>query len=220
MRMPNPAARSAGPVVEKFASTGGRALGYVSAILLVVLAVGLLASDAGSSYQLVLGCVAAVLMAWVTLIRPEAVAHADGLVLRNMVRDVFIPWGQVRRCKVTQTLQVATDDELFHGLGVTRSARSVMRADRGVSKLQLGGGNMFGMGGASGRGGGASTDAASRRANQEATGGSYNDYVSSRILDLAQRGEKQSAARPLVVWDRIAIAALTAAAICVVLIVV
>lgn len=218
--MPNPAVRDAGPVVEKFAPTGGRTLGYISVALLAVLAVGLLASDARQNYELVLGCVAAGLVGWVALIRPEAVAHANGLVLRNMVRDAFVPWAQIRRCRVSQTLQVATDEGHFHGLGVTRSARSMIKGDRIVGKLQMGGGSIFGMGMAGGHGDSASAYAASRRANQEATGGSYTDYVSTRILDLARRGDTASQARPLVGWDRVAVAALTAAAACVVLIIV
>ncbi len=218
--MPNPAVRNAGPVVEKFASTGGRVLGYISAVLLVVLGVGLLASDARGNYALVLGCAAAVLLGWVTLIRPEAVAHEDGLVLRNMARDVFIPWGQIRRCRVSQTLQVVTDDTQFHGLGVTRSARSMIKGDRGGGQLQMPGGSVFGMGGSGRRGDSAIASPVSRRANQEATGGSYTDYVSSRILDLARRAKTPAEARPLVAWDAVAVAALTVAAICVVLMVV
>lgn len=212
--MSNAAASAAGPVVEKFAATGGRTLGYLSGVLLVVLAVGLLASDAQANVELVLGCVAAVLLDWLALIRPQAAAHANGLVLRNMLRDVFIPWTQVRRCKVGQTLQVATDDAQFHGLGVTRSARSMIKGERTVNKMQMRAGNIFGMGGAGagGRGDSASAYAASRRANEEATGGSYTDYVSTRILALAQRGEV-AGARTLVVWDKAAVAALAAAAV-------
>ncbi len=216
-RMPNLAVRGAGPVLEKFAATGGRTLGYVAAALLVVFAMGFLIADPQRNRQLILGCVALVLLAWVTLIRPQVAAHANGLVLRNMARDVFIPWGQVRRCKVNQTLQVATDDGHFHGLGVTRSARSVARGERTAGRMQSRGG-MFGMGNLGGGGDSASTYAVNRRANQEVAGGSYTDYIAARVLDLARRGETVADSRTRVVWDRLAVAALVGAALCLALI--
>ncbi|MBA2773770.1 MAG: hypothetical protein H0U36_06955, partial [Nocardioidaceae bacterium] len=51
--MPNPAVDAGGPLVEKFAATGGRMLGYVGGGLLGVVAVGAAVSDPVANRQLV-----------------------------------------------------------------------------------------------------------------------------------------------------------------------
>ncbi len=212
--MPNPAVDAAGPIVEKFSATGGRMLGYVGGGLLVVVAVGAVINDPVANRQLVLGCAGFALLSWVSLVRPVVAAHAHGLVLRNMVRDTCVPWSLIERCKVKQTLLVATAEGQFQGLGVSRSARSIVRGDKAAAgATPLRGSSFLGIGGMGGGGLAASTP--SRRANQEASGGSYTDYIASRILDLAQRAKKDGElAAPVVAWDLLALGALVAAAVC------
>jgi len=212
--MPNHAVDEAGAVVEKFAPSGGRNLGYVSVGLLLVVAVGSAANGVVANHEVILACVAAGLIGWVALIRPVAVAHSQGLLLRNMARDTFIPWSKVERCAVHQTLQVATPEGMFHGLGVSRSARSLMKSDKTVSSMQMRGTGFLGLGG--GGGVGRSTNP-NRRANEEASGGSYTDYISSRILDLARRG-KDVEAETVVAWDPLPVTAVVIAAVCVALV--
>ena len=72
--MPNHAVDEAGAVVEKFAPSGGRNLGYVSVGLLLVVAVGSAANGVVANHEVILACVAAGLIGWVALIRPVAVA--------------------------------------------------------------------------------------------------------------------------------------------------
>jgi len=214
--MPNHAVDGAGAVVEKFAPSGGRNLGYVSVGLLLVVAVGSAANGVVANQEVILACVAAGLIGWVALIRPVAVAHSQGLLLRNMARDTFIPWSKVERCAVHQTLQVATPEGMFHGLGVSRSARSLMKSDKTISSVQMRGTGFLGFGGGGGVGVGSSTNP-SRRANEEASGGNYTDYISSRILDLARRG-KDVEAETVVAWDPLPVTAVVIAAVCVALV--
>jgi hypothetical protein len=214
--MPNHAVDEAGAVVEKFAPSGGRNLGYVSVGLLLVVAVGSAANGVVANHEVILACVAAGLIGWVALIRPVAVAHSQGLLLRNMARDTFIPWSKVERCAVHQTLQVATPEGMFHGLGVSRSARSLMKSDKTISSMQMRGTGFLGFGGGGGVGVGSSANP-SRRANEEASGGSYTDYISSRILDLARRG-KGVEAETVVAWDPLPVTAVVIAAVCVALV--
>ncbi len=212
--MPNHAVDEAGVVVEKFAPSGGRNLGYVAVGLLLIVAAGSAVSDVIANQELILASVAAALVGWVALIRPVAVAHSQGLLLRNMTRDTFIPWSKVERCAVHQTLQVATPEGMFHGLGVSRSARSLMKSDKTVSSMQMRGTGLLGFGGGGTMG---SSTTPSRRANQEASGGSYTDYIAQRILDLAHRG-KDVEAEIVVAWDPFPVTALAMAVVCLALI--
>lgn len=216
--MPNAAVDAAGPLVEKFAATGGRMLGYVGGGLLVIVAAGAAIDDLVANRQLVLGCAGFALLSWVSLVRPAVAAHARGLVLRNMLRDTCVPWSLIERCQVKQTLLVATGDQQFQGLGVSRSARSIVRGDKAsAGASQMRSSSFLGIGGAGRSGFEASTP--SRRANQEATGGSYTDYIASRILDLARRAKQDDeAAAPVVAWDRLAVAALVLGVMCLALI--
>ncbi len=198
--------------MEKFASSGGRLLGYASVGLLIVVAVGSALSDPVANQEVTLASVAVALLAWLALIRPYAAAHSRGLLLRNMLRDTLVPWSKIERCAVLQTLQVATPDGTFHGLGVSRSARSLIKSEKSVNAMQMRGG-FLGMGSIAG--GGSWADP-SRRANEEAPGGSYTDYIPSRILDLAHRG-RDVEGETVVAWDPLPVTALVVAAACLVL---
>lgn len=181
--MSNAAVRAAGTEVERFAGSSGRWLGMVGIAMCAILVVGAAMGDLLENRRLVLGALIVAALSWVCLVRPVAAAHQNGLLLRNMVRDVTVPWSKVRRCAVNQTLQVVTDDDVYHGLGVTRSARMMMRETYGRQSLVGGFGSKL-----------MSTDTTAyddrlraSRANQEQAGGSYSTYVETRILDFAAR---------------------------------
>jgi hypothetical protein len=121
---------AAGPRIEKYIVPMGRYFGYfvvgVAAVLIIVAV-----SDRGSgAFGLGAFCVAFSLVAWVVLIRPEVAAHRNGLLLRNMLRDTFVPWSSIKSCRVAQTLQIGTRDRIYHGLGVSKSARQFARERR------------------------------------------------------------------------------------------
>jgi len=126
----NAAVEAAGPRTEKFPVPMGRYLGYVAVAGGVVLMV--VAPVDGGGYARAFFCfsLAIALLAYVVLIRPEVSANVNGLLMRNMLRDTFLPWASVRGCRVAQTLQVSTRDRVYHGLGVSQSARAANKRRR------------------------------------------------------------------------------------------
>lgn len=207
--MSNAAVEAAGAEVERFASSSSRWLGFTGIGVSAVLAVGALASDPAGNRQLILAAFAVAALSWVCLVRPVAAAHQHGLLMRNMVRDVTVPWSQVRRCAVNQTLQVVTDDDVYHGLGVTRSARTIMREQYGRQSMVAGFGSRL-----------ISTATETRddslrvhQANQEQSGRTYTAYVESRIRDLASEAGSDERT-PVVALAVMPVALLVAAAVC------
>ena len=128
--MANAAVRAAGPRTERFMLPMGRYLGYFAVAAAAALIVYTLIADGGSARGFVCFGLAAALLSYVVLIRPEVTAHAGGLLLRNMTRDTFLPWASVKGCRVAQTLQVSTRDKVYHGLGVSQSARAANKQRR------------------------------------------------------------------------------------------
>lgn len=128
--MRNAAVEAAGPRTETFVVPMGRYLGYLvvgTALLLIVFGIE---GEGTGSLGLIGFCVAFGMVAWVVLIRPEVTAHRNGLLMRNMLRDTFLPWASIKSCRVAQTLQIGTRDKVYHGLGVSKSARQSARERR------------------------------------------------------------------------------------------
>lgn len=209
------AAESAGPLEEKFATSSGRWLGWTGVAIGVAMILFDPLTANSVSLPVILFGVAVVALCWVVLVRPRASAHRHALLLQNMLRDIAIPWPRIERCTVGQTLIVSTTEaETFHGLGVTRSARTQIREQYGSASmfLNLGGGRVTG-----------------RRleqregpsiAKEEYAAGTYTSYVESRIAGLASRGERGGEpsvlGEPLVAWAPLPVALLVLAVVCVV----
>ncbi|MGI8701261.1 MAG: PH domain-containing protein [Nocardioidaceae bacterium] len=128
--MANAAVEAAGPRTERFILPMGRYLGYVAVVAAAVLIVFVVISDGGYARGFVCFSLAFALLSYVVLIRPEVTANRNGLLMRNMLRDTFLPWASVKGCRVAQTLQVSTRDKIYHGLGVSRSARAANKERR------------------------------------------------------------------------------------------
>jgi hypothetical protein len=203
--MTNEAEAAAGPVVEKFAASGGRWLGIATVAFCLAMALVLALDDPAGSVKGFYVLAAIVLVSWVALIRPAASIRANGVLLRNMVHDSFVPSAKIVRCAVLQTLQVATDEKHYHCVGVSKSARGMMREKTGrrygglmlPSRLE-------------------SPEPVQRRYGEAVIGGSYSDYVASRIRSLADDASDDGL-QPVVavVWP--AVAALVIAGVLVVL---
>lgn len=136
--MTNAAVEAAGPRTEKFLVPMGRYLGYVvvgAAVLLVVLAI---TGEGTGSRGLVGFAVSFGVVGWIVLIRPEVTAHRQGLLMRNMLRDIFVPWVAVKGCRVAQTLQISTRDKVYHGLGISKSARAANQERRQMRRQAVG----------------------------------------------------------------------------------
>jgi hypothetical protein len=203
------AVESVGPQIEKFATTSGRLLGWFGvAVGAAMVIIDPLTSAEPNRVVIVLG-IAFGCLSWVSLVRPQASAHQRGLLMRNMARDIAVPWRRIERCAVNQTLQVVTEHRTYHGLGVVRSARSIMREQYGRTSILTGLGSKL-----MERTPGPSGPSVSR---QEAQGGTYTSYVESRIADLATRGDHDDPAEPMVAWAPVPVALLLIAAVCIVL---
>jgi hypothetical protein len=199
------AMEAAGPEEEKFAASGGRWLGWVGVAIgaAMVLFDWRTGESPGPTVPLVGIAVAG--LCWVILVRPRASAHKGGLLLQNMLRDIAIPWPLIESCQVGQTLVVTTKEaERFHGLGVSRSARSMMREEYGTTSILLGGRSVTGQK--------VKQETGPSMADGEFRGGTYTGYVESRIAGLASRGERGgdpvAGRAPVVSWAPFPIAIL------------
>jgi hypothetical protein len=206
----NAAVDAAGPQVETFASSSGRAIGWIGVVLGVVVAASAALTETADNRALIFGGIALACVTWVTMIRPQASVHKGALLLRNIVRDTAIPWARIHRCVAAQTLQVRTDEKVFHGLGVTRSARTIMKEDHGATPLTTGiASKLF-----------RSTPAepsGPSLAKQEQIGGTYTGYVESRINGLVASADKMDSSQPVTALAVVPLVLLAVAAICVVL---
>lgn len=212
--MANEAEHAAGAEVEKFAPPAGRILGYVAVVGGLILAVGSLLSGVQTNRSGLAFGIAMAAVAWVVLVRPVVAAHERGVLLRNMARDVFVPWSSIQRVRVMQTLQVVTAESTYHGLGISRSARSMLkdrrRAAAAAPVIGLGSG-VFGR--------------SYLPRDQELvtaaklSGVNYQSYVESRLQDLVtQPGSGAGSERAVVSWAPLPLIALAVATLCVVLI--
>jgi hypothetical protein len=172
------------PVVESFASSGGKGMGIAGVGIAAVVAVWALLSDPTGTVSVVLFMVSLAAICWIVLVRPGVEARERSLLLKNMLRDTNVPWGRIESCESRQTLQVRTDDaETYHGLGLSRSTRSMVKAARP---------------------GGIFTGGTIDRVSASDVGGevtvprsSYPDYVSSRVMNLARDRRRTTAGAPV-----------------------
>jgi hypothetical protein len=213
----NAAVEAAGPEIETFATPAGRYLGYIVVGAAAVLCVLGLNSQGTDAFGLVGFCIAFAALAWVSLIRPRVTAHQNGLLLRNMLRDTFLPWAMIKSCRAAQTLQIGTRDKIYHGLGLTKSARQASREARQRDKSRTIVGPNLGMSSMAS----APTMPANptdglmvNKAQQEQIGGSYFSHAEHRIETLARQGAQKTVDRePKTVWDPVAIGGLVLAAL-------
>ena len=216
--MTNTAVEAAGPQTETFVTPAGRYLGYIVVGSAVVLSLLGLKSQGTGAFGLIGFCIAFALVAWVVLIRPRVTAHRNGLLLRNMLRDTFVPWASIKSCRIGQTLEVGTRDKVYHGLGLTKSARQATREQRqrrGAARSVMG--PNFGMSSLA-----AKPDLVPKsndglqvnKVKEEQIGSSYFSHAEQRIETLAQEGAARTiGASPTTVWDLLAIGALLLAVV-------
>jgi hypothetical protein len=210
----NEAEVAAGPVVEKFASSIGQWLGFFGIAFGVVTAGAAALDDPPENWQVFLFGLAVIALSWVTLVRPSVALHQHGVLLRNMMRDSYVPASKIERCRTSQTLMIRTATQTFHGLGVSRSARSIMREQRGPNRGMMSA--LGGMSGGFGAGGPATPepDGPQRRfANEEVEGPTYQSYVESRIEQVAHDAQPDDR-EPVVSWAVVPVATVALAVVC------
>ena len=118
-------------VLERFAPSGLRWLGLV-ALAAVAVAIGLVVAqgDVSRSLDVLVGLAATGLACWVALVRPAVQARDDHLLLRNLLIDVEVPWHLIDSVRVATTLRISAQDRTWHGVAISRSTRSALRAQR------------------------------------------------------------------------------------------
>jgi hypothetical protein len=116
---------------ERFGPTSGQVSGYVG-LLLAAGTVGYVAVEAPTltGLRVALGAVLFAALAWAVVLRPRVHVYGDRLVLRNAFRDTHIPFAAVEHVTLGQALTVWAGGERHQCLGVGRSARTQMRAER------------------------------------------------------------------------------------------
>jgi hypothetical protein len=212
----NAAVDAAGAEDERFSGSGSRLFGWVGVAAGAVMGLPAVVGDPVRDRKTVYVAVVLATVCWVVLIRPSVSSNANGVVLRNMLRDTFVPWSKIERCRVVQTLQIATEDQQhFHGLGVSRSARSMVRKNYGRSSLILPGMMSGRVGRALDTRREAPADPMSQRVLE---GVVYQDYVEDRISARA-RQSSDAGLEPVVAWSLLPLAALAVAVVLLVLLI-
>jgi hypothetical protein len=210
----NAAVDAAGAEEERFSGSSGRLFGWVGVAAGAALCLLAVAVDPVGERKTVYGAVVLAAVCWVVLVRPSVSSNANGVVLRNMLRDTFVPWSKIERCRVVQTLQIATGDQQhFHGLGVSRSARSMVKKSYGRTSLILPG-MMFGR---VDRAFDSAREAPDRPVSQRVQEGVvYQDYVEDKISVRARQSSADEL-EPVVSWSLLPLAALGVAVVLLVL---
>lgn len=107
-------------------------------VLIVLLSLG---SSAGLGLYDVIWPVAIALLAWGLFVRPSVELADEALVLRNLVRDVRIPWSRIGSTEARWNLRVVTDGGASYGSwAVSKQRPKVAGAARMGGGLGLGGG--------------------------------------------------------------------------------
>jgi hypothetical protein len=208
---------AAGAEEERFSGTSSRVFGWVGVAAGAAICLLAVAGDPVRERKTVYVAVVVAVVSWVVLVRPSVSSNANGVVLRNMLRDTFVPWSKIERCRVVQTLQIATEDQQrFHGLGLSRSARSMVKKSYGRTSLMVPG-VMFGR---AGRGLETATPKAPDRPMSQRVQDVvvYQDYVEDRISARARQSPDDEL-EPVVAWSLLPVAALAVAIVLLVLLI-
>jgi len=120
-----------GRPVERFGPTSGQGSGYAG-IVLAASTVGYVAVTAPTltGLRVALGALFFASLAWAVVLRPRVHVFGDRLVLRNAFRDTHVPLKAVEHVTLGQALTVWAHGERHQCLGVSRSGRAQMRAQR------------------------------------------------------------------------------------------
>jgi len=120
-----------GHPVERFGPTSGQVSGYVGLALAgVTVGYVAVAEPTLAGLQVALGALVLAALAWAVGLRPRVLATRDRLVMRNAFRDTHVPLAAVEHVTLGQALTVWAEGERHRCLGVSRSGRAQMRAQR------------------------------------------------------------------------------------------
>lgn len=122
---------SGGRPVERFGPTSGLVSGSVG-LLLAAGTVGYVAvvEPTPTGLKVALGAALFAALTWAVVLRPRVLVVDDRVVLRNAFRDTHIPLSAVEHVTLGQALTVWAGGERHQCLGVSRSGRAQIRAQR------------------------------------------------------------------------------------------
>jgi hypothetical protein len=131
-------------VVESFAPAGGRVLGALTLAIGVLILVDVVIewrTWAGLTTAAIV--VAVCTFVWLGLVRPCVAAYEDVLVLRNVLRDVRIPWNLVETVEISPVFRLVAGGRVYRSAAVALTGadrRALRRAHRGrVESMRDGG---------------------------------------------------------------------------------
>ena len=129
--MSDSVAQSGGRPVERFGPTSGVVSGFVG-LLLAAATVGYVAvvEPTPTGLKVALGAVLFAALTWAVVLRPRVLVVDDRVVLRNAFRDTHVPLAAVEHVTLGQALTVWAGGERHQCLGVSRSGRAQIRAQR------------------------------------------------------------------------------------------
>lgn len=117
--------------VERFGPTSGQVSGYVG-LVIAAFTIGYVAvvEPTATGLKAALGALFFAALTWAVVLRPRVHVIGDRLVLRNAFRDTHVPLAAVEHVTLGQALTVWAEGERHQCLGVSRSGRAQMRAQR------------------------------------------------------------------------------------------
>jgi hypothetical protein len=118
--------------VERFRPTSGRLLGAVGlALVIAVLAAGVLDSDGDLPVTMIAGAVLFGALIWSAMLRPGVWVTEGDLVMRNMLDTVRIPLAAIESVVVRQVLVVGAGDSRYVSPAIGHSWRQTFKATHG-----------------------------------------------------------------------------------------
>lgn len=161
-------------VVERFSPSSGRITGItVLVTVAAIVAFSAFDRESGFSAPVVAGSLAAGVIAWAAMLRPQIWVTERDLVLRNMFETVSVPLGAIEEIVIRQVLAVRAGGERYVSPAIGRSRRDTIKS-------------------------GSSTGAGSRHAPARVAHSttSYPDFVETRIRQLAEDARAQLGITP------------------------
>ncbi len=143
---------------------------------------------------LIAGAVPGVITALVFLLalRPAIVAREDGVLVRNPLRNAYVPWSSVDEVRVSNAITIGSGDMTIHCWTPQPSARERARAVRRAGKMATE----------------PTMSKADRMAAEAVAGRTHADWVTQQLTELATSRKATSSGEAAVTWSLTAIAAL------------
>ena len=189
-----------------FRSKGAWILGWVWLVFAALNAVDLIARGSLPT-SLIAGAVLAVLTAviYATCLRPGIHLREDGVLVRNPLRDAFIPWGALGDVRVTHAILIESGDRTIRSWTPQVSNREFIRSLRGTAPGRASGGPVHG--------------SHNDKHAAALAGRTHAHWVAEQIVEESTRARRRSgdaAHAPSLTWSPASLAALGAALVLVV----